>query len=95
VGFDLAGIDAEAFGLCFEGCSGGFVLLVILVEDGIHILARAIVAVAAVGVPKMLKQVVVADDFGVVINRDGLGVVSHGVVGGFLLGAASIADAGA
>jgi len=66
------------------------VLLVILVKDGIHILARAVVALASVAAPEIPQQIIVGDELWIIINGNGLGVVTHCVVAGLCLGAARV-----
>ena len=91
-GKDLGG-DLLASGpdLVLHGGLGQLLLLLIVVEDGAHILPGALGS-GVVVLPEHSEEGLVAGDLGVVVDLHGLGVVAETVVGRVDLLAAGVPD---
>ena len=85
---DLAAASPD---LVLHGLLGQLELLLVVVEDGAHVLAGALGGRVVV-LPEETQERLVAGDLGVIVELHGLGVVSETVVGRVDLLAAGVAD---
>jgi hypothetical protein len=63
------------------GRFGEVFLMLVVVKHRIHVLSLADIAGAAVSVPELLQEILVADRGGIEVDGDGFGVVAECAVG--------------
>jgi len=93
--FDIADGYSESLSFFDTRILSDFLLPLVLIENSIHVLSAAVTEFAAMRFPEVAEQLVVTDDCGIVVDRDGFRVIGEGVVIWLFFAATTISNTGA